>query len=46
VPLAPEVAKALKTWKPACPISSADLVFPTSTGEVEHHANMLRELLR
>jgi integrase len=33
VPLAPELVTALKAWKIACPISAADLVFPTGTGE-------------
>jgi integrase len=34
----------LKEWKLACPKSDLDLVFPTSTGAVEHHKNMLRSL--
>jgi integrase len=34
----------LKEWKVACPVSDLDLVFPTSTGAGEHHANMLRAL--
>ena len=33
---------ALKEWKLKCPPS--DFVFPTSTGRIEHHANMLRGL--
>jgi integrase len=44
VPLPPELLTALKEWKLACPIGEAGLVFPTSTGAVEHHANMLRGL--
>jgi integrase len=44
VPLAPEVVAALRTWKLACPPDDRDLVFPTSTGAVEHHSNMLRSL--
>ena len=44
IPLAPELVSALKTWKLACPISDADLVFPTNAGQITHHANMLREL--
>ncbi len=35
---------ALKQWKLACPPNEGDLVFPTSEGNVEHHANMLRSL--
>ena len=42
--LGPRVIAALKEWKLACPKGEADLVFPTSTGQIEHHANMLRSL--
>ena len=38
------MAFALKKWKLACPKGEADLVFPTSTGAIEHHKNMLRSL--
>jgi integrase len=44
IPLAPELLAALKEWKLACPKGELDLVFPTSTGRVEHHKNMLRSL--
>ena len=44
IPLAPDVLIALKTWKLACPKGEHGLVFPSSTGAVEHHANMLRSL--
>ena len=44
VPLAPELVSALKAWKLACPISEAGLVFPSSTGKVEHHVTMLHGL--
>jgi integrase len=44
IPLAPDLLTALKTWKLACPIGEAGLVFPTATGRVEHHVNMLRSL--
>lgn len=44
LPLAPELALALKEWKLACPVGEAGLVFPTGTGAVEHHSNMLRGL--
>ena len=46
IPLAPEVLNALKEWKLACPKDEAGLVFPTSTGQIEHHANMLRSSRR
>ena len=44
IPLSPDTALALKKWKLACPKGELDLVFPTSTGAIEHHANMLRSL--
>jgi integrase len=44
IPLAPDVLTALKEWKLACPKGEADLVFPTGTGQIEHHSNMLRSL--
>jgi integrase len=45
IPLAPDLMVALKEWKLACPKGEGDLVFPSSTGEIEHHANMLRSLV-
>jgi integrase len=42
IPLGPELILALKEWKLACPKS--DLVFPTKTGAIEHHKNMIRSL--
>jgi integrase len=44
VPLGPFVVNTLKEWKLACPKSESDLVFPTSTGRIEYHANMWRAL--
>jgi integrase len=44
IPLAPDLLTALKTWKLACPIGEAGLVFPSVAGRVEHHVNMLRSL--
>jgi len=44
IPFSTELLLALKTWKLACPKGELDLVFPTSAGAVEHHANMLRGL--
>src|SRR5262249_17701542 len=37
IPLAPDVLSALKEWKLACPKGEAGVVFPTSTGQIEHH---------
>jgi integrase len=45
IPLGPELMHALKEWRLACTKQGdRDLVFPTATGEVEHHKNMLRSL--
>jgi integrase len=45
IPLAPDLVLALKEWRLKCPkAGTLDLVFPTSTGAVEHHAGMLRSL--
>jgi len=44
IPLAPDLLLALKYWKLACPKSNHNLVFPTSTGAVEHHKNMSRSV--
>jgi integrase len=44
VPIGPELVRALKVWKVQRPISTLDLVFPTSVGTVENHQNMLRSV--
>jgi integrase len=45
VPLDPAVLiPALKVWKLACPKGELDLVFPTRTGKIEGHANIIRSL--
>lgn len=44
IPIPAPTVAALKTWKVACPPNPQDLVFPTSTGAIEHHSNMLRSL--
>jgi integrase len=45
VPLDADVLiPALKEWRLACPKGEADLVFPSSTGRIEHHKNMLKGL--
>ena len=45
IPLSPETVLALKAWKLACPKGALDLVFPSSTGAIEFHANLLRSLV-
>jgi integrase len=42
IDLAPELVRALKQWKLACPIGELDLVFPTEAGTTEDAANMLK----
>ena len=44
IPLGPFVVNTLREWKLACPKGEAGLVFPTSTGAIDHHKNMLRAL--
>lgn len=44
IPLGPLVINTLKEWKLACPKGELGLVFPTGTGHIEHHANILRDL--
>jgi integrase len=45
IPLDPDVlTPALKELKLACPKGETGLVFPTGTGRIDHHANMLRSL--
>jgi integrase len=44
IPMSPETVLALKTWRLACPKGDLDLVFPTGTGAVQHHKNVLRAL--
>ena len=46
VPLPPELLTTLKKWKLACPIGDAGVVFPSSTGAVEHHAKCCVVLAR
>jgi integrase len=41
VPLTPIVVNTLREWKLACPKSSLGIVFPTGSGRVDNHANIL-----
>ncbi len=40
IPMTPMVANSLREWKLACPKGEANLVFPTSRGNVENNANI------
>jgi integrase len=44
VPIGPELVRALKEWKLACPKGDLDLVFPTTEGKVSHHKNIMLAL--
>jgi integrase len=44
IPIGPFLLNTLKEWKLACPPSEFGLVFPTSTGRVEHQSNLMRDL--
>lgn len=41
IPLPPTMVAELREWKLACPKGALGLVFPTSTGKVESHTNMV-----
>jgi integrase len=45
VPFPPVVARTLKEWKLACPNNERDLAFPSSTGAIEHHKNIIKRAL-
>lgn len=42
IPLVSELVKALKEWKVICPAGDLGLVFPTGTGGIEFHANIIK----
>ena len=44
IPVGPFVVSTLREWKLQCPKGEGGLVFPTSTGRIEHHANIIRAL--
>jgi integrase len=41
VPLPPMVVNTLREWKLRCPKSDHGIVFPTGTGEIEYHSNIV-----
>ncbi|MGU3337188.1 tyrosine-type recombinase/integrase [Methylobacterium mesophilicum] len=41
VPLSPLVVNTLREWRLACPKGDLDLVFPSGTGQVEYHSNIV-----
>jgi integrase len=42
VPITPMLANALRQWKLQCPPSRLNLAFPTGTGGVIHHGDLIR----
>ena len=46
IPVGPQLALVLKTWKVACPKGSLDLVFPNGAGKVETHSNIYNRIFR
>jgi integrase len=44
IPLGPFVVNTLREWRLACPKSEHGIIFPTSTGQIYDHANLLRAL--
>jgi integrase len=45
VPIGPMVVNTLRQWKLKCPKSERDLVFPTGTGGIENHSNIVQRML-
>lgn len=45
VPLPPGVIQSLREWKLRCPKTESGLVFPTKSGKVWNHKNVIREAL-
>jgi integrase len=39
-----DVIHILSQWKLACPLTDGDIVFPTSAGTIENHANLFRQV--
>lgn len=44
VPLGPLVLNVLREWKLACPKGKFELVFPTASGRIARHSNIVRAL--
>jgi integrase len=42
IPMPPALVDTLREWKPDCPAGKLDLVFPTGTGGIEFHANIVK----
>lgn len=42
IPLPGDLVAALKVWKDTCPAGELGLVFPTGTGGIEYHSNIVK----
>lgn len=45
VPIPPVVLATLREWKLACPKGELGLVFPSASGKIQHHSNIVRDVL-
>jgi integrase len=43
VPIPPLLLGVLREWKLVCPKGDLDLVFPTSSGSIHHHTNIVKQ---
>jgi integrase len=43
VPIPPTLLGVLREWKLVCPKGDLDLVFPTSSGAIHHHTNIIKQ---
>jgi integrase len=41
IPMPPILVNTLRAWKLRCPKGELDLVFPTGTGQIEYHSNIV-----
>lgn len=46
IPMGPQLAMVLKSWKFACPTGELDLVFPNGVGKVETHSNIYNRIFK
>ena len=45
IPIPLQLVNTLKSWKLQCPPSDQNLVFPTSSGHIQHHKNISERIL-
>lgn len=46
IPMGPQLAKVLESWKLACPPGELGLVFPNGVGKVETHSNIYNRIFK